>query len=143
MRATLASILVLAGCASASREVVATDRAPAAIGPYSQGVVTTGGRTLHTAGQIGLTPDGTLREGIAAQTEQALDNLAAILAAAGMGFDDVVLTEIYLVSLDDYATVNGIYAQRFAGAPPARATVQVAALPAGALVEIRMVAVAP
>lgn len=135
--------LTVVACAPTSREVIATPNAPKAIGPYSQGVVTSGGRTLHTAGQIGIDPaSGKLLDGVGPQTEQALENLAAILGAASMDFGDVVFTTIYVANIDDYAAVNELYAKRFAAAPPARATVAVAALPAGALVEIQMTAVA-
>ena len=128
-----------------ARQIVQTPAAPAAIGPYSQAVVVTGGRTLYTSGQIALDPatgnmvgDGDVR----AQTERVLDNLAAILSAANMSFADVVRCGIFLADLRDFATVNELYGRRFSQAPPARATVQVAALPKGALVEIDAIAVA-
>lgn len=127
------------------RRIVSTPHAPAAIGPYSQGVVVSGGRTLYSSGQIALDPASGAMVGegdVAAQTRQVLDNLAAVLAAAGMGFADVVRAGIFLADMADFATVNGLYAERFAQAPPARATVQVAGLPKGALVEIDVVAVA-
>jgi 2-iminobutanoate/2-iminopropanoate deaminase len=126
------------------RETIATQAAPAAIGPYSQAVVVSGGRTLYTSGQIPLHPrtgamvgDGDVR----VQTEQVLENLEAVLKAAGMGWNDVVRCGIFLADLGDFAVVNEIYAQRFGDAPPARATVQVAGLPKGALVEIDAIAV--
>lgn len=119
---------------------VSTDAAPAAIGPYSQAVVC--GGFVFTSGQIPLEPgSGELVGGdIAEQTERVLDNLAAVLGAAGAAFDDVVKTTIYLVDLQDFATVNRVYGERFKGAPPARSTVQVAALPRGARVEIDAIA---
>jgi 2-iminobutanoate/2-iminopropanoate deaminase len=122
---------------------IATDRAPAAIGPYSQAVELHG--VVYCSGQIGLDPaSGQLvGGGTVAEAERVLENLRAVLAAAGLDFTDVVKTTIYLVDLADFATVNEIYA-RFVQAPyPARATVGVAALPRGARVEIDAVAVRP
>lgn len=127
------------------RSIIATSSAPAAIGPYSQGVVASGGRTLYSSGQIALDPatGQMVGEGdVAAQTRRVLDNLAAVLEAAGMGFTDVVRAGIFLADMGDFATVNELYAERFSQAPPARATVQVATLPKNALVEIDVVAVA-
>ncbi len=124
------------------RETIATDSAPKAIGPYSQAV--RAGDYVFTAGQAGLDPQtGTLREGVAAQTEQTMANLEAVLAAAGCTFADVVKTTIFVVDMGDFKTVNGIYGARFPADKPARSTVQVAGLPLGALVEIEMVAYAP
>ncbi len=130
---------------SKSRQIIQTPSAPAAIGPYSQGVVVTGGRTLYSSGQIALDPTtgAMVGEGnVEAQTRQVMENLAAVLAAAGMGFGDVVRSGIFLADLGDFAAVNAIYAERFPEAPPARATVEVARLPKDALVEIDVVAVA-
>jgi 2-iminobutanoate/2-iminopropanoate deaminase len=126
------------------RESVQTSGAPAAIGPYVQGVVVHGGRTLYASGQIPLDPaTGQLVTGdVVVQTERVMDNLAAVLAAAGMSFRDVVRATIYLADLADFARVNEVYGRRFDGPPPARACVQVAALPRGAAVEIDLVAVA-
>jgi len=124
------------------RTMVATDQAPAAIGPYSQAV--RAGDLLFCSGQIALDPgSGTLvGDGdIEAETQQVLLNLEAVLAAAGAGFDTVVKTTIYLCDLGDFTRVNAIYGERFADRPPARATVQVAALPKGARVEIDAIAV--
>ena len=122
------------------RKIISTSNAPAAIGPYSQAVQA--GEYIFTAGQAGLDPaTGALREGIEAQTTQTMDNLAAVLAAAGATFADVVKTTIFLTDLADFGTVNAIYGARFGQFPPARSTVQVAALPKGALVEIEMVAI--
>jgi len=128
-----------------TRQIVQTPEAPAAIGPYSQAVVVTGGRTLYVSGQIALDPGNGQMVGtgdVRAQTERVLDNLAAILTAAGMGFKDVVRCGIFLADLADFAAVNELYAKRFNRAHPARATVQVAGLPKGALVEIDAIAVA-
>lgn len=123
-------------------KTIATPAAPAAIGPYSQAI--RAGDFIFCSGQIGLDPaTGALREGVAAQTEQALDNLAAVLAAAGAGFADVVKTTIFLTDLADFQTVNAIYGRRLGGNLPARSTVQVAALPRGASIEIEMIAYVP
>lgn len=121
---------------------VTTARAPAAIGPYSQAVVA--GGFLFLSGQIGLDPESgqLVGGGIAAEAEQVLRNLEAVLDAAGLTFAEVTRTTVYLVDLADFAAVNDAYA-RFIHAPhPARATVGVAALPRGARVEIDAVAVA-
>jgi len=121
------------------REIIATEKAPAAVGPYSQAVRV--GNLVFTAGQIGIDPVlGQLRTGIAAQTRQALANLQAVLEAAGSSLNQVVKTTIFLQDMADFATVNRIYGALFAEAPPARSTVQVAALPLGALVEIEAIA---
>ena len=121
------------------REIIATERAPAAVGPYSQAVRV--GNLVFTAGQIGIDPVlGQLRTGIAAQTRQALTNLQAVLEAAGSSLNQVVKTTIFLQDMADFATVNHIYGSSFTAAPPARSTVQVAALPLGALVEIEAIA---
>ena len=123
-------------------EVIKTSAAPAALGPYSQGI--RAGDFVFTSGQLGLDPAGNLREGVAAQAEQAMDNLTAVLKAAGAsGLADVVKTTIFLADMADFQTVNAIYGARFSEAPPARSTVQVAALPKGGLVEIEMIAYAP
>src|SRR5512136_523536 len=116
-------------------EIISSPAAPAALGPYSQAV--RAGDFVFCSGQTGLEPaTGLLREGVAAQAEQVLDNLAAVLAAAGASLADVVKTTIFLTDMADFQTVNAIYGKRFSGAPPARSTVQVAALPKGGLVEI-------
>ena len=118
-----------------------TDRAPAAIGPYSQAVEE--GGLVFLSGQIGLDPaSGNLVSGgTAAEAEQVLNNLAAVLAAAGLTFAHVVRTTVYLVDLADFATVNDIYARHVREPYPARATVGVAALPRGARVEIDAIAI--
>ncbi len=116
--------------------VVQSDRAPAAIGPYSQAVRV--GSMVFCSGQIALCPDSgaLVSGGVEAQTRQVLANLASVLAAAGGNLDDVVKTTIYLTDLGDFQRVNSIYAEHFSSVAPARATVQVAGLPKGALVEI-------
>ena len=124
-------------------EVVHSEGAPKAVGPYSQAVKS--GGFLFTSGQIPIDPaTGRLVEGsIDAQTERVLENLRAVLGAAGVTFGDVVKTTIYLTNLADFAAVNAIYAKIFPSAPPARSTVQVAALPLGAAIEIDLVARVP
>lgn len=119
---------------------VKSDKAPAAIGPYSQGVIA--GGFLFSAGQIPLDPSsGQIVEGgITAQTEQVMKNLSAVLEAAGLGWNSVVKTTVYLHDMADFPTVNEIYARSIGDARPARSTVQVAALPRGALVEIDFIA---
>lgn len=116
---------------------VTASGAPAAIGPYVHAVAV--GDLLFTSGQIPLTLDGTMPEGIAAQTEQVFDNLAAVLAAAGTGLDRVVKATVFVTDLGDFATLNAVYEKRFGSHKPARSTVQVAALPRGASVEIELV----
>ena len=121
-------------------KAISTADAPAAIGPYSQAIHA--GDLVFLSGQVPIDPKtGELVSGdIAAQTERVLDNLGAVLAAAGCSFGDVVKTTIYLVDLGDFQAVNQTYAKRFTAAPPARATVQVSALPKGARVEIDAIA---
>jgi len=122
---------------------VTTPGAPEAIGPYSQAIEVSGGRMAFLSGQIGMEPDtGAIVDGgIEAETRQALTNLDAILIGAGMSRMDVVKTTIYLEDLADFAVVNAIYAEFFGVHRPARATVQAAALPKGARVEIDMIGV--
>ncbi|MFN8178684.1 MAG: Rid family detoxifying hydrolase [bacterium] len=124
------------------RRVVATEKAPAAIGPYSQAIVA--GGFVFTAGQIALVPgSGRLVDGGAAeQTEQVLANLDAVLTAAGSSLAKVVKTTIFLVDMADFAAVNEVYARRFGEGAPARSTVAAKALPKGAVVEIDAVALA-
>jgi 2-iminobutanoate/2-iminopropanoate deaminase len=121
--------------------VVATTEAPAAIGPYSQAVRANG--FLFTAGQIPLDPatGNVVTGGITEQTERVMDNLAAVLAAAGTSFNAVVKTTCFLANLDDFPAFNTVYATRFGDNPPARSTVQVAKLPRGVLVEVECTAV--
>lgn len=124
------------------REVVSTKNAPRPIGPYSQAIRTD--EFLFLSGQAALDPSShELIDGdIAAQTERALKNLAAVLAAAGSGLDRVVKTTVFLKNMDDFDTMNEVYARFFPSPPPARSTVQVARLPKDALVEIELVALA-
>lgn len=119
---------------------VTSDRAPAAIGPYSQAVIA--GGFLFSAGQIPLDPStGQMVEGgITAQTEQVMKNLSSVLDSAGLGWTSVVKTTVYLHDMADFPTVNEIYGKAIGDARPARSTVQVTALPRGALVEIDLVA---
>lgn len=119
---------------------VQTDRAPAAIGPYAQGVWA--GDFFFTAGQIGLDPDsGSLVEGgVEAEARRALTNLSAVLEAAGLGARDVVKTTVFLADMDEFSAVNEIYAEHFVDPYPARSTVEVARLPRDARVEIEAVA---
>jgi 2-iminobutanoate/2-iminopropanoate deaminase len=123
-----------------SNAAIATERAPAAIGPYSQAV--RAGDFVFTSGQVGLDPaSGELvKGGIEAETLRALDNLTAVLEAAGVAWSDVVRTTIYLTDMKDFGTVNKLYGERVSGVLPARSTVQVAALPRAAVVEIDAVA---
>src|SRR6476619_6741172 len=123
------------------KKIIATAEAPAAIGPYSQAVRV--GSTLYCAGQIPLDPKtGQIVAGdIAAQTRRVMQNIAAVLQAAGLSFDHVVKTTIFLADFADFQTVNEIYGSHFKNEPPARSTVQVAALPKNSGVEIEVIAV--
>ena len=119
--------------------VIQTNQAPAAIGPYSQAVSKNG--LLFVSGQLGLDPaTGALVEGVEAQTRRALQNLVAILAAAGLGTKNVLKATIYVANMDDFALVNKLYAETFAPPFPAREVVQAARLPKNALVEISAIA---
>jgi 2-iminobutanoate/2-iminopropanoate deaminase len=120
---------------------VSTDKAPAAIGPYSQAIIANG--LLFTAGQIALDPaTGQLVAGdVTEQTERVMTNLEAVLTAGGASWTDVVKTTVYLQDMSHFPTVNEIYGKRLGAARPARSTVQVSGLPRGALVEIDAVAV--
>ncbi len=124
------------------KQALSTQKAPAAIGPYSQAV--RAGEWIFASGQIPLDPlTGQIVQGdVAAQSERVLKNLEAVLAAAGAGFVDVVKTTVYLVDLTHFAAVNDVYGRWFEAPYPARATVQVAALPRGALIEIDAIAIA-
>jgi 2-iminobutanoate/2-iminopropanoate deaminase len=123
------------------RAQVHTDAAPAAIGPYSQAIRV--GGFVFTAGQVGAEPSsGALADGVAAQADRALRNLAAVLAEAGSSFDRVVKTTIFLTDMGDFQAVNEVYASHLAPPFPARSTITVKALPKGALVEIEMIALA-
>lgn len=134
---------VLFSCASPpqEREVISTEAAPAAIGPYSQAVRV--GNTVYLSGQVAIDPatGEMLQGGIEAQTHQVMQNIQAVLQAAGCDFDDVVQSKVFLADLDDYAAMNAVYGEYFGEQPPARAAVQVARLPLDALVEIMVTAV--
>jgi len=125
------------------RSTVATEQAPAAIGPYAQGIVANG--FLYTSGQIPLDPaTGKLVEGdVSAQTERVMRNLEAVLTTAGSSFDRVVKTTCFLMDMNDFPAFNAVYGRFFPADPPARSTIQVACLPAGALVEVECVALVP
>jgi len=125
------------------REVVVTEKAPAAVGPYSQAIRVD--NTVFTSGQIAIDPaTGRLVEGdIRVQTRQVLTNLKAILEAAGSGLEHVIKTTVYLANLDDFPAMNQVYAEFFPDAPPARSTIQAARLPMGALLELEAIAVVP
>ncbi|HEV8194131.1 MAG TPA: RidA family protein [Ktedonobacterales bacterium] len=122
------------------RERISTSSAPGAIGPYSQAIVT--GDFVFASGQVALDPaTGQLIEGdIQAQTRRALENLSAVLQAAGSSFADVAKTTVFLTSMSNFGPMNEVYAEYFTGDPPARSTVAVAELPRNALVEIEAVA---
>ena len=124
------------------KQVISTNRAPAAIGPYCQAV--RAGNMVFFSGQIPIDPaTGELvAGGIEEQAEQTMQNMAALLKAAGLAFQDVVKTTIFLTDLGDFNQVNGIYGRHFPENPPARACVQVAALPKGAAIEIEWIALA-
>ena len=121
------------------RKTIATAKAPAAIGPYSQGVNLNG--TVFVSGQLPVNPaDGTMPQGIELQTRQALDNIGAILIEAGLSYNDIVKTTVLLADLNDFAAMNAVYAEYFPQDKPARVCYQVVALPKGALVEIDAIA---
>lgn len=121
-------------------EILHSDSAPAAIGPYSQAVKC--GGMLFCSGQIPLDPaTGEMVPGdVTVQAERVMNNIAAVLTAAGIGFDDVVKTTIFLVDMADFAAVNAVYGNRFPTHKPARSTVAVKSLPRGALLEIEVIA---
>ena len=123
------------------KKIIATDKAPAAIGPYSQAVLV--GKTLYLSGQIAIDPaTGELvRDGIEKETRRVLDNIGAVLSAAGMDFADVVQVQVFLRDLDHYSKMNAIYAEYFKTDFPARAAVQVARLPRDVSIEIMCTAV--
>jgi len=124
-------------------KIVKTDKAPTAIGPYSQGIVANG--FLFTAGQIAIDPaTGQVIEGdVKAQTNRVLQNLTEVLAASGASWRHVVKTTVYLHDMNDFPTVNEVYASMIGDARPARSTVQVSGLPRGVLVEIDAIAIMP
>jgi 2-iminobutanoate/2-iminopropanoate deaminase len=122
-----------------TRQAISTTGAPGAIGPYSQAIATDG--FLFCSGTVGIDPaTGELVDGIEAQTERAMRNLIAILDAAGLTLSDVVKTTIFLADIADFSTVNAVYGRHMPDPPPARSTVQVAALPKAARVEIEAIA---
>jgi len=123
-----------------SKDIISTPHAPAAVGPYSQAVVTNG--MVFTAGQLGLIPEtGQMVDGdVAAQTRQVLENLKAVLDAAGSDLNAIVKTTVFLQNMDDFAAMNGVYSEFFTAPYPARSTVEVARLPKNGLVEIECVA---
>eukprot|EP01118_Nematostelium_gracile_P009933 TRINITY_DN3370_c0_g1_i1.p1 TRINITY_DN3370_c0_g1~~TRINITY_DN3370_c0_g1_i1.p1 ORF type:complete len:128 (-),score=49.49 TRINITY_DN3370_c0_g1_i1:110-493(-) len=123
-----------------TKQVISTDDAPKAIGPYSQGITANG--FLYVSGQLGVDPKtgDFVAQDVEQQTEQALKNIGAILKAAGTDYPNVVKTTILLKSIDDFAKVNAIYGKYFPANPPARATYAVAALPKNGLVEIEAIA---
>ena len=122
-------------------DIINSDQAPKAIGPYSQAVRV--GNVIYTSGQIGLDPaTGSLVEGdFAAQVRRVFENMKAVLAAAGISFSNVIKATVYVTDLANFATLNEIYASYFGDTKPARSTVGVAQLPKGALVEIDLIAV--
>lgn len=121
------------------KKTITAENAPAAVGPYCHAKLV--GDLLFTSGQLGLVPaTGELPQGVEAQAVQALENLKAVLAAAGMSCADVVKTTVFLADINDFAAINTIYAKYFTGDAPARSCVQVAALPKGALFEIEAIA---
>lgn len=124
------------------REIIHTPHAPAAIGPYSQAVLA--GNTLYCSGQIPINPKDNsinINADIEAQTVQVLENLQAVLKAAGMDLEDVVRCEVFLDSMEEFAQMNEVYSRYFNENPPARVTVEVAKLPRGVKVEISCIAV--
>jgi len=122
------------------KKIIATSDAPQAIGPYSQGILA--GNTLYVSGQLPADPaTGAIPEGIAAQSARALDNMRAIVRAAGGDLADVVKTTVLLADMADFAAMNEVYARYFTSGQPARATFQAARLPKDALIEIEAIAV--
>lgn len=123
------------------KEIIATDRAPRAIGPYSQAV--RAGNFVYASGQIPIDPvtGEFIAGGIAEQTEQVLRNVSAVLEAAGLGLNRVVKTTVFLLDMNDFVAMNEVYARFFPENPPARATVQAARLPRDARVEIEAIAI--
>jgi 2-iminobutanoate/2-iminopropanoate deaminase len=123
-----------------SKEVIKTSGAPGAIGPYSQAIMS--GNLIFVSGQVPINPaTGEIRGDIKVQTQQSLENLKAILAAAGTGLSNVVKTTVFLKNLDDFNAMNEVYAEYFTQDAPARSTVEVSRIPRGALVEIEATAV--
>ena len=125
------------------KTIIATEHAPAAIGPYSQGVSAPLRSLVITSGQLPIDPStGSFAEGgVAGQTRQSLENVKAVLAADGLGLEDVIKTTVFLKDMNDFAAMNEVYASYFSQNPPARSAVEVARLPKDALVEIEAIAV--
>lgn len=122
------------------KQVINTEKAPAAIGPYSQGIKASG--IVITSGQLPIDPaTGSMPEGIKAQTSQSMNNCKNVLAASGMGMDKVIKTTVFLSDMNNFTSMNEVYATFFEGACPARSAVEVARLPKDALVEIECIAV--
>ncbi len=123
-----------------AKKIISSPNAPQAVGPYSQGVEANG--ILFLAGQIPLDPSGNMVPGgITEQTERVLQNIQALLAAAGLSFNDVVKSTVFLSDMNNFAAMNAVYAKYYTANPPARSTVQVARLPKDALVEIETIAI--
>lgn len=125
------------------REAIKTNGAPAAIGPYSQGIKSDAGKIIFTAGQIALDPatDQLVAGDIKAQTRRVFENLKAVLEAGGASFAHVVKTTVFLADFNDFAAMNEVYAEFLPNNPPARTTVEASALPKNAKVEIEMIAI--
>ena len=124
------------------KNIISTEKAPAAIGPYSQGISAHLGNITITSGQLPIDPaTGAFAEGgIAGQTRQSLENVKAVLEAGGFAMEDVIKTTVFLKDMNDFAAMNEVYATYFAANPPARSAVEVARLPKDALVEIEAIA---
>lgn len=120
------------------KQRVHTDKAPQAIGPYSQAMVVNG--MVYTSGQLGMDADGVLKDTVVEQTEQSIQNLISVLEAAGSSLDKVVKTTVFLADINDFIAVNEVYGKYFTEPYPARSAVQVANLPKGGKVEIEVIA---
>lgn len=120
------------------KDLVYTDRAPAAIGPYSQAIDL--GELVFTSGQIPVAPDGTVSNDVAEQARQCLENLKTVLEAAGSGMDKVVKTTVFIMNMDQFGVINQVYQQYFTQPYPARSCVQVTQLPKGVAIEIEAIA---
>ncbi|MBS4198011.1 RidA family protein [Lederbergia citri] len=119
--------------------IVSTDKAPAAIGPYSQGIIVN--NMFYSSGQIPLTPEGTIVSGgVVEQTHQVFQNLKAVLEEAGASFESVVKATVFIKNMDDFATINEVYGEYFSVHKPARSCVEVARLPKDVLLEIEVIA---
>lgn len=124
------------------KQIIKTDKAPAAIGPYSQGVITDANRLVFTAGQIPIDPEtGNLVDGdIEVQTKRVLENVKAVLEAAGSGLDRVIKATVFLKDMNDFPRMNGVYETFFGENPPARSAVEVARLPKDVAIEVECIA---